>query len=331
MPVVVMHGSGNASGGHVSAKGTGPNSHLRVSLFTALINPLFGKLSGTCYGSLRLVLYGNESLFLATMVFIQIFRFENSRGLRIDLVGFSRRAMCGWPRDILFTEYFALHFHYLIHSSFITNIHISSLQNSGSLQTTARLEVSTMSLSGPSGTSEAQRGASSTVRGELLRRAILARSCADRRDDEYALISRATREATRCLHGRAAGITMIGQGEAQQGPAHQSDDPVRDQLMEGEPVKHNQHLAGDVSKFRNTGSLVAGKPALIRPRQVMSFMRACLAVRPCPRRHEKPCEPSAMTNVPQGHWTQRSTPRRSPVHGYADGLIIEPQATGTNG
>src|SRR6218665_1466119 len=30
---------------------------------------------------------------------------------------------------------------------------------------------------------------------------------------------------------------------------------------------------------RPTGSLVAGKPALIRPRQVMSFMRACLAVR----------------------------------------------------
>src|SRR6218665_495935 len=45
---------------------------------------------------------------------------------------------------------------------------------------------------------------------------------------------------------------------------------------------------------RPTGSLVAGKPALI-------FMRAYLAVRPCPRRHERPCEPSAVTNVPQGH------------------------------
>src|SRR6218665_250692 len=52
---------------------------------------------------------------------------------------------------------------------------------------------------------------------------------------------------------------------------------------------------------RPTGSLVAGKPALIRPRQVISFMRACLAVRPCPRRHERPCEPSAVTNVPQRH------------------------------
>src|SRR6218665_3865553 len=36
-----------------------------------------------------------------------------------------------------------------------------------------------------------------------------------------------------------------------------------------------------------TGSLVAGKPALIRPRQVMPFTRTCLAVRPCPRRHER--------------------------------------------
>src|SRR6218665_3032553 len=51
---------------------------------------------------------------------------------------------------------------------------------------------------------------------------------------------------------------------------------------------------------RPTGSLVAGKPALIRSRQVLSFMRAYLAVRSCPRRHERPCEPSAVTNVPQG-------------------------------
>src|SRR6218665_2557085 len=59
------------------------------------------------------------------------------------------------------------------------------------------------------------------------------------------------------------------------------------------------HFPSDLT--RPTGSLVAGKPALIRPRQVMSFMRVCLAVRPCPRRHERPCEPSAVTNVPQGH------------------------------
>src|SRR6218665_612704 len=31
---------------------------------------------------------------------------------------------------------------------------------------------------------------------------------------------------------------------------------------------------------RPTGSLVTGKPALIRPCQVISFLRACLAVRP---------------------------------------------------
>src|SRR6218665_238358 len=52
---------------------------------------------------------------------------------------------------------------------------------------------------------------------------------------------------------------------------------------------------------RPTGSRVAGKPALIRPRQVMSFIRACLAVRPCPRRHERSCVPSTVTNVQQGH------------------------------
>src|SRR6218665_15387 len=53
--------------------------------------------------------------------------------------------------------------------------------------------------------------------------------------------------------------------------------------------------------IRPTGSLVAEKPALIRPRQVISCMRECLAVRPCPGRHERPCEQSALTNVPQGH------------------------------
>src|SRR6218665_741636 len=53
-----------------------------------------------------------------------------------------------------------------------------------------------------------------------------------------------------------------------------------------------KHLPSSHGRFpsdliRPIGSLVAGKPALIRPRQAMSFMRACLAVRPCP----KPSEP----------------------------------------
>src|SRR6218665_666329 len=64
-------------------------------------------------------------------------------------------------------------------------------------------------------------------------------------------------------------------------------------------VTPSGRFASDLT--RPTGSLVAGKPALIKPHQVMSFMRACLAVRPCPRRHERPREPSVLTNVPQGY------------------------------
>src|SRR5678815_5069584 len=49
------------------------------------------------------------------------------------------------------------------------------------------------------------------------------------------------------------------------------------------------------------GSFVAGKPALVRPRQMMSFSEACLAVRPGPSLHDMPCEPSSWTIAPQGH------------------------------
>src|SRR6218665_925932 len=47
------------------------------------------------------------------------------------------------------------------------------------------------------------------------------------------------------------------------------------------------------------GSLMFGTPACVRPLLMMSFMVACLAIRPGPRPHDRPCEPFAVTVVPQ--------------------------------
>src|SRR6218665_1518181 len=47
------------------------------------------------------------------------------------------------------------------------------------------------------------------------------------------------------------------------------------------------------------GSLMLGIPACVRPLLMMSFMVACLAIRPGPRPHDRPREPFAVTIVPQ--------------------------------
>src|SRR6218665_1066054 len=47
------------------------------------------------------------------------------------------------------------------------------------------------------------------------------------------------------------------------------------------------------------GSLMFGIPACVRPLLMMSFMVACLAIQPGPRPHDRPCEPFAVTVVPQ--------------------------------
>src|SRR6218665_352160 len=97
---------------------------------------------------------------------------------------------------------------------------------------------------------------------------------------------------TRCL-GRSGAVRLC------QGVDDSSVPSQAPAASHGIKVTPSLRLPSDLT--RPTGSFVAGKSALIRPRQVMSFMRACLAVRPCPRRHERPCEPSAVTNAPQGH------------------------------
>src|SRR6218665_2901762 len=49
------------------------------------------------------------------------------------------------------------------------------------------------------------------------------------------------------------------------------------------------------------GSLMLGTPASVRLRLIISFKYACLANLPGPRPQDKPCEPSAVINPPQGH------------------------------
>ena len=48
------------------------------------------------------------------------------------------------------------------------------------------------------------------------------------------------------------------------------------------------------------GSLMLGTPASVRLRLMISFKYMWLAYLPGPRPQDKPCEPSAMTNPPQG-------------------------------
>src|SRR6218665_1574055 len=43
----------------------------------------------------------------------------------------------------------------------------------------------------------------------------------------------------------------LGLFDVQQGPPDQSDDPVHDPIQ-NEPMKHIQHIVGDVAKFRKT-------------------------------------------------------------------------------
>ena len=89
--------------------------------------------------------------------------------------------------------------------------------------------------------------------------AILLSSCAGKRDHEHAPLSRAERATTRSTQGRAAEVAKIGRGEAQQGPPDQSDDPIRDPLLEGEPVKHIQHITWDVAKSGNASAKACGR------------------------------------------------------------------------
>src|SRR6218665_3807926 len=49
------------------------------------------------------------------------------------------------------------------------------------------------------------------------------------------------------------------------------------------------------------GSMMLGTLASVRLRLIISFKYACLANLPGPRPQDKPCEPSAVTNPPQGH------------------------------
>src|SRR6218665_1355615 len=55
-----------------------------------------------------------------------------------------------------------------------------------------------------------------------------------------------------------------------------------------------------------------GTPASVRLRLMMSFKQACLAYLPGPSPQDNPCEPSAVTNPPQGHmWgSQVLVPKR---------------------
>ena len=49
------------------------------------------------------------------------------------------------------------------------------------------------------------------------------------------------------------------------------------------------------------GSLMFGIPAFVRLWLMTSFMVACLAIRPGPRLHDKPCEPTVVTITPHRH------------------------------
>src|SRR6218665_2919253 len=61
------------------------------------------------------------------------------------------------------------------------------------------------------------------------------------------------------------------------------------------------------------GSLMLGTPASVRLRLIISFKYACLANLSGPRPQDKPCDPSAVTNPPQGHMggSQVLAPKRS--------------------
>src|SRR6218665_254655 len=63
------------------------------------------------------------------------------------------------------------------------------------------------------------------------------------------------------------------------------------------------------------GSLIAGVPALLRLRRMISFMLLCLACRPNPREHDRPCEPLAETGAPHPHvcGSHLADPSRSPT------------------
>src|SRR6218665_408834 len=51
------------------------------------------------------------------------------------------------------------------------------------------------------------------------------------------------------------------------------------------------------SLVRPDGYLIAGVPALLRLRRMMSFLWLCLACRPNPCEHDRPCEPLAETGA----------------------------------
>src|SRR5208282_2101967 len=77
------------------------------------------------------------------------------------------------------------------------------------------------------------------------------------------------------------------------------------------------------------GSLEAGIPAFVNARQMASFKRLCLAIRPQPSLHDSPCIPLASTNAPQGHsWgTHKFKPRRKPTATLTASLSsLKPQA-----
>src|SRR6218665_2304569 len=55
------------------------------------------------------------------------------------------------------------------------------------------------------------------------------------------------------------------------------------------------------SLVRPDGSLIAGVCVLLRLRRMMSFILLCLACRPNPSEHDRPCEPLAETGEPHTH------------------------------
>src|SRR6218665_464149 len=69
------------------------------------------------------------------------------------------------------------------------------------------------------------------------------------------------------------------------------------------------------SLVRPDGSLIAGVPALLRLRRIMSFMLLCLACRPNPSEHDRPCEPLAETGAPHTHvcGSHMADPSRKPT------------------
>src|SRR6218665_646348 len=63
------------------------------------------------------------------------------------------------------------------------------------------------------------------------------------------------------------------------------------------------------------GSLIAGMPALLRLRWIMSLTLLCLARRPNPNEQESPCAPLDETWAPHAHTrgSHMATPNRSPT------------------